>query len=226
MLDVAPERDIMDLIRDLGKVSRETLAKYLVRHSSGLNVLGAPADTLNWRGVEPAAFGQVLDLLSKSHDIVVVDTAGLLHDVTVSALEKSSLILFVVATEFSCVKDSLRAIEALRVLSLPEERIHLIINDVSSVDGVRPHTIEDLLQRKAFSRIPFDKKVRHGSQVGLPAVVSDSSSPGVRRLVELARSVAGVRPQRRGVFSVLGRISSNGQRKPEPAIVAEESETQ
>ena len=226
MLDVAPERDIMDLMRDLGKVSRETLAKYLVRHSSGLNVLGAPADTLNWRGVEPAAFGQVLDLLSKSHDIVVVDTAGLLHEVSVSALEKSSLILFVVATEFSCVKDSLRAIEALRVLSLPEERIHLIINDVSNVDGVRPHTIEDLLQRKAFSRIPFDKKVRHGSQVGLPAVVSDSSSPGVRRLVELARSVAGVRPQRRGVFSVLGRISSNGQRKPEPAIVAEESETQ
>ena len=39
MLDVAPERDIMDLMRDLGKVSRETLAKYLVRHSSGLNVL-------------------------------------------------------------------------------------------------------------------------------------------------------------------------------------------
>jgi pilus assembly protein CpaE len=101
MLDLTPERDLTDLMRDLGKVTRETLPKYLVRHASGLNVLSAPADTLNWRGVEPEAFGRVLELLSKSHDIVVVDTAGLLTEVTVAALEKASLILWVVTTEFS-----------------------------------------------------------------------------------------------------------------------------
>jgi pilus assembly protein CpaE len=226
MLDLTPERDLTDLMRDLGKVTRETLPKYLVRHASGLNVLSGPADTLNWRGVEPEAFGRALELLSKSHDIVVVDTAGLLTEVTVAALEKASLILWVVTTEFSCVKDSLRAIEALRVLSLPEERIHLIINDVSTVDGVRPHTIEDLLQRKAFSRVPFDKKVRYGTQVGLPAVVSDASSPGARRLVDLARAVAGIRPQRRGILSLLGRTPDDAERKqPEPATVAEGSQT-
>jgi len=226
MLDLTPERGLIDLMRDLGKVTRETLPKYLVRHDSGLSVLSAPADTLDWRGVESEAFGRVLELLSKSHDIVVVDTAGLLTEVTVAALEKSSLILWVVTTEFSCVKDSLRAIEALRVLSLPEERIHLIINDISTVDGVRPRTIEDLLQRKAFSRVPFDKKVRYGSQVGLPAVVSDALSPGARQLVDLARAVAGIRPQRRGILSLLGRTPDDGQRKqPAQTAVGEGTKT-
>jgi pilus assembly protein CpaE len=224
MLDLTPERELTDLVRDLGKVTRETLPKYLAQHSSGLNVLVAPADTLNWRSVDPDTFGRVLDLLSKSHDVVVVDTAGLLNEITVAALEKASLILWVVTTEFSSVKDSLRAIDALRVLSLPEERIHLIINDISTVDGVRPHTIEDLLQRKAFSRVPFDKKVRYGSQVGLPAVVSDASSPGARRLVDLARTVAGIGPQRRGLLSRFGRTPGNAERiQPEAETVAEES---
>jgi pilus assembly protein CpaE len=224
MLDLTPERELTDLVRDLGKVTRETLPKYLAQHSSGLNVLVAPADTLNWRSVDPDTFGRVLDLLSKSHDVVVVDTAGLLNEITVAALEKASLILWVVTTEFSSVKDSLRAIDALRVLSLPEERIHLIINDISTVDGVRPHTIEDLLQRKAFSRVPFDKKVRYGSQVGLPAVVSDASSPGARRLVDLARTVAGIGPQRRGLISRFGRTPGNAERiQPEAETVAEES---
>jgi pilus assembly protein CpaE len=222
MLDLTPERDLTDLVRDLGKVTRETLPKYLAPHSSGLNVLVAPADTLNWRSVDPDTFGRVLDLLSKSHDVVVVDTAGLLNEITVAALERASLILWVVTTEFSSVKDSLRAIEALKVLSVPEERIHLIINDISTVDGVRPHTIEDVLQRKAFSRVPFDKKVRYGSQVGLPAVVSDASSPGARRLVDLARTVAGIGPQRRGLLSRFGRTSGDDDRKQREAETVDE----
>ena len=224
MLDLTPERTVADLLRDLGKVTRETLPKYLAQHASGLNVLAAPVDALDWRGVDPEDFRRVIELLSKSHDVVVVDTAGLLNEITVAALEKASLILWVVTTEFSSVRDSLRAIEAFRVLSLPEERIHLIINDISTVDGVRPHTIEDVLQRKAFSRVPFDKKVRYGSQVGLPAVVSDANSPGARRLVELAETVAGIRLRRRGPFSRFGRTSGDEAGKQREAeTVAEES---
>jgi pilus assembly protein CpaE len=224
MLDLTPERTLTDLVRDLGKVTRETLPKYLARHSSGLNVLAAPADTLDWRTVDPEEFRRVIELLSKSHDVVVVDTAGLLNEITVAALEKASLILWIVTTEFSSVRDSLRAIEALGVLSLSEERIHLIINDISTIDGVRPHTIEEVLHRKAFSRVPFDKKVRYGSQVGLPAVISDAGSPGARRLVDLARTVAGIGPRRGGFLARFGRTPGNNDRKEtEVETAAEES---
>jgi pilus assembly protein CpaE len=217
MLDLQPERSLMDLVRDLGKVTRETLPRYLTQHSSGLAVLAGPVETLSWRDVAPDDFRRVLELLSKSHDLVVVDTAGLLNEITVAALEKASLILWVVTTEFSSVKDSLRAFEALGALALPEERIHLVINDISAGNGVRPVTVEEVLQRKAAWRVPFDKKVRYGSQVGQPVVLGNPRAPGARKLVDLAKSVAGIRPQRRGVLPRLGLPSGNGDQKQRQA---------
>jgi len=227
MLDVPPERSLTDLVRDLDKVTRETLPKYLTAHPSGLSVLAGPADTLSWREVEADGFRRALELLSKSHDVVVVDTAGLLNEITLVALERASLILWIVTTEFSSVKDSLRAFEAMRSLALPEERIQLVINDTSTVDGVRPKTIEEVLQRKSVWQVPFDRKVRYGSQVGQPAVVGSPTSPGARKLVDLAKTVAGIRPQRRGVLSRLGLSLGNGVRKERQAEpVGEESVVQ
>lgn len=227
MLDISPEHSLIDLVRDLAKVTRETLPKYLAPHPSGLAVLAAPAQTLAWRGVNPDDFRRVLELLSKSHDVVIVDTAGLLNEITVAALEAASLVLWVVTTEFASVKDSLRAMEALKSLSLPEERIRVMINDIAMIDGIRPWTIEESLQREAFWQIPFDRKVRYGSQVGEPVVVANPKAPGARSLVDLAKTVAGVKPQRRGFLSRFGRLSGKGDRgHPQAEPVAEESRAQ
>lgn len=227
MLDLPPERSLTDLVRDVAKVTRETLPKYLARHSSGLAVLAAPPQTLGWREVSPDDFRRVLELLSKSHDVVVVDTAGLLNEITLAALEAASLILWVVTTEFASVKDSLRALDALKSLSIPEERIRVMINDIAMLDGVRPQTIEEVLQREAFWQIPFDKKVRYGSQVGEPAVIGNPKAPGARSLVDLAKTVAGVKPQRRRILSRFGRSPRKGDRgHPQAEPVVEENKEQ
>lgn len=208
MLDLSPEQSIVNLVHDLDKVTRETFPKYLVQHSNGLAVLPAPAQTLDWRGVSPDDFRRVLELLSKSHDVVVIDTAGLLNEITLAALEAASLILWVVTTEFASVKDSLRAMEALKSVSLPQERIRVMINDIAMMDGVRPQTIEEVLQREAFWRVPFDSKVRYGSQVGEPVVLGNPTAPGARSLTDLAKTVAGVnRRRQRGLLSRFGRLS-------------------
>ena len=227
MLDLTPERTVTHIVRDLDKVTRDTLPKYVTQHSSGLAVLPAPAETLAWREISPDRFRRVIELFSKSYDVVVVDTVGLLNEITLVALEEASLILSVVTTDFSSVKDSLRAMDALRVLPLPEERFRVIINDIAMVDGVRPQTIEEVLQQKAVSQIPFDRKVRHGSQAGQPVVIGDPTSPGARSLVELARKVAGISPERRGLLSWLRRPSDDGKRShPEQDPVAEETKAQ
>ena len=121
-------------------MTRDTLPKYLMQHSSGLNVLAAPSQTMAWRSVKADDFRKIIELLSKSHDIVVIDTVGILNDLTLAALQAASLVLWVVTTEFASVRDSLRALEALRSTSYPEERIRIVTNDLATRDGVRPAT--------------------------------------------------------------------------------------
>ncbi len=204
MLDMQPERSIVDLARDLSKVTRDTLPKYLMQHSSGLNVLAAPSQTMDWRSIKPDDFRKIMELLSKSHDIVVIDTAGILNDLTLAALQAASLVLWVVTTEFASVRDSLRALEALRSASYPEDRVRVITNDLATRDGVRTTTIEEVMGHEVFWKVPFDQKVRRDSQIGEPAVLKHPLTAGARNLTDLARTVVGIKPARRGLFTRLG----------------------
>jgi len=226
MLDLTPERSIVDLTRDLSKVTRETLPKYLTQHGSGLSVLAAPLQTMSWRSVKPEDFRKAIDLISKSHDIVVVDTAGMLNEITVAALESASLVLWVVTTEYASVRDSLRAMEALRSMSYPEERIRVMVNDLATRDGVRARTIEEALGHEVFWQVPFDQRVRQSSQIGEPAVLRYPSAPGARNLADLARTVVGIRPPRQGLLERLGlHLRRPPAEEPEGRTETKENET-
>ena len=204
MLDMEAERSVVDLARDLSKVTRDTLPKYVMQHSSGLNVLAAPSQAMDWRSIKPDDFRKIIELLSKSHDIVVIDTVGILNDLTLATLQAASLVLWVVTTEFASVRDSLRALEALRSTSYPEDRVRIITNDLATRDGVRTTTIEEVLGHEVFWQVPFDQKVRNDSQIGEPAVLKHPSSAGARNLTDLARTVVGIKPARQGLFARLG----------------------
>jgi Flp pilus assembly CpaE family ATPase len=198
-----------------------------VRHASGLNVLAAPAQTMAWRSVKPEDFRKAIEMLSKSHDIVVIDTAGLLNDITLAALESASLVLWVVTTEYASVRDSLRALEALRSISYPEDRIRIMVNDLATRDGVRASTIEEALGHEVFWQVPFDQRVRQGAQIGEPAVLGHPSAPGARNLTDLARTVVGIRPPRQGLFERLGLFRRRAPTKePEGENKTKENETQ
>jgi pilus assembly protein CpaE len=224
MLDLPAERTIVDLAREAPTITRETLPKYLTAHKSGLNVVAGPAQTLAWRGVKPDEFRKAIDLLSKSHDIVVIDTAGTLNDVTLAALEAASLVLWIVTTDFASVRDSLRALEALSTTSYPLERIRILVNDLAMRDGVRPGTIEEALGREIFWRVPFDQRVRQGAQAGEPVVTGHPSAAGARNLKDLARTVVGIKPPREKLLDRMGLFRRRARPRVSRETMAKETE--
>ncbi len=53
MLDLKPDRSIVDLLKDVDAVEQGNVAEYLTQHESGLRVLAAPREPLIWRSVTP-----------------------------------------------------------------------------------------------------------------------------------------------------------------------------
>ncbi|MEO7667284.1 MAG: hypothetical protein ABIU97_09680, partial [Dehalococcoidia bacterium] len=96
--------------------------------------------------------------------------------------------------DFSSINNSLLGLEALQQMSYPESRIRLVLNVNSPDDGVRPAKIEEVLKRKFFWSIPYDKQVRMGAQVGNPAVIASPDSTGAKALLQLAQAVTGSSP--------------------------------
>ncbi len=193
MLDVKPERTLFDMVRDLDMLEREDISRYVVRHElSDLDILAGPT-VLEWRKISPDHIRRVIEFLAKNYDTIVLDTSGMLNELAELAVEIATIVLWVTTTEFASVKDSLEAMRALKLLSYSQERVRIVMNAISPDDGVRPSVVQDALQRDVFWNIPYDKKVRQGTHLGQPIVITAPQSVAARSLVDLATVIAGGR---------------------------------
>jgi pilus assembly protein CpaE len=191
MLDVKPERTLFDLVRDLDKVQADDLPKYLVKHElTGLNVLAGPT-VLEWRQISADQVRRAVEMLARYYDKVVLDTSGILNEVSELALEIGTIVLWVTTTEFASVSDTIQAIKALKTLSYSQERVRFVVNAISPDDGVRPSAVQEALQQEIFWQIPYDKKVRQGTHLGQPIIITSPNSVAAKSLADLATVIAG-----------------------------------
>jgi pilus assembly protein CpaE len=196
MLDAKPDRNLLDLIRDIEKVDLADLNRYLAKHEyTGLDVLAGPP-ILDWRKISPDEVRQVIDLLAKHYDKIVLDTSGTLNEISELAVEMATMVLWVTTTEFASVKDTIEAMRALQLLSYSHERVRVVMNAISSDDGIRPSVVQDALQRDVFWQIPYDKKVRQGTHLGQPIVITTPQSVAARSFTDLATVISGGRVPR------------------------------
>ncbi len=191
MLDLRPDRTIVDFVRDVDSIDRENATEYLTRHASGLWTLPAPRESLLWRSVQADRFRKAIAVLSRRFDIVLVDTAGVLNDLSLAALEEANMVLWITSSDFSSINNSLIGLETMGQLSFPESRIRLMLNVTTSDDGVRPAKIESVLGKQFFWTVPYDRQVRMGGQVGEPAVIGTPECRGSKALIELAQALIG-----------------------------------
>ena len=193
MLDVRPERTLFDMVRDLDMLDRDDIARYVTKHElSELDVLAGPT-VLEWRKLTPDQVRRVVEFLAKNYDTVVLDTSGMLSEMCEMAVEIATIVLWITTTEFASVKDSLEAMRALKLLSYSQERVRIVMNAISPDDGVRPSVVQDALQRDVFWNIPYDKKVRQGTHLGQPIVITAPQSIAAKSLTDLATVIAGGR---------------------------------
>lgn len=193
MLDVKPERTLFDLLRDIDKVEGDDLPRYLVKHEwSGLYVLAAPT-VLEWRQISADQVRRVIELLARHYDKVVLDTCGTLNEISELTVEIATMVLWVTTTEFASVRDTIEAMRALKTLSYSHERIRIVMNGISPDDGVRSSVLQEALQRDVFWQIPYDKKVRQGTHLGQPIIITAPHSVAAKSLSDLATVIAGGR---------------------------------
>ena len=124
--------------------------------SPDLDVLAGPS-ALEWRTIKPDDLRRTLELLARYYDKVVLDTSGTLNEVSEIALDMATIVLWVTTSEFTSVRDSIDALRALDTLSIPRERMRIVLNASSPDDNVRSDTVEQVLQRDVFWQIPYDK---------------------------------------------------------------------
>ena len=222
-LAVTPERTLVDALRVLDDDDGD-LKSCLAYHESGLAIVSAPTDPLEWRDVRPEQVEKMLHRLARYFDFVIVDTSATLGEVSQAALGAASLVLWITTPDYASVRDSLQALQATQRLGLYDDRFRFVLNIASMETNVDPEVIEEAIGARLFWTIPHNRLLRRSGQLGQAIVEASPKSPASRCFTELARVLSGLPPEPRA-NGLIGRLFAGRNGKAQRRETADALET-
>ena len=197
-LNLQSTSSIADLTKTVGDIDQEMIDSVLVTHGSGLKVLVAPSHPEMAYDMTSDAVKEVVRLLAKSYDFIVVDTPTQYDDTTLKLFDIAERIILVANPTIPSVRNIRKILDILDGLKEPAglgEKVLFVLNRVvperERGRGVVPTaSIEAHLKHSVVASIPLDDQaVLTAVNQGVPLVAKmKSRSPG-KELVDLAALV-------------------------------------
>ena len=194
VLGLKAEHSISDLLRS-PRLDSAALQMNLLRHSSGLSVLAQPEDLSNFEAMTPAQAGGVLDLLSSSHDAVVVDAPHAFDEVSLEVLDRSSTIVLLAELSIPSIRAARRALEVFDRLHFTDvpDRVKVVVNRYTGTRGfITLDQLFEALQVRAFQTIQNDyRRVFASANAGRALCLDDPDAQVSKDIIALAAKLVG-----------------------------------
>jgi pilus assembly protein CpaE len=182
---------IVDLAPRAEELDPEIVEEVMLKHAaSGLHVLAAPSRPEYAEKVSSSDFSKVLEYLRQMYSYVVVDTASLLTDVTLAAIDVSDLIVLVTTQDIPSIKNCRLFLDLLQTLGIERDRILFVMNRYDKRINITPDRVAENLKQEVVSVVPFDEQTATKAvNRGVPFVLESKNQPAARGVFSLAESV-------------------------------------
>jgi pilus assembly protein CpaE len=190
MLHMTPQHTMVDAIEAIDRLDADLLRSMLVRHeASGVLVLAAPIEPSFADQVRTEDMLHIINLLRSFAAHVVIDTPAVLNDLIIGILEASDSIVVVGGMDIPTIKNVKVGLQTLRLLDVPSNRLHLVLNRANTKVKVEIQEIERTLQLRAEALVPSDILVPLSVNRGVPAVIEVPRSGVSRAIAQMADSL-------------------------------------
>ncbi len=170
VMQVDPVYTIVDAARELDELDEDLMRSLLTPHPSGCQILAAPLEPSLADEVSTQSVVRSIAMLKRMFDYVVIDTAPFLDEPVLSILERSDDVLLVVDMDLPSVKNAKLALDTLKLIKFPFEKMKLILNRVNSKARLDIGELERSLELDVQAAISSDKLVPRAVNEGEPVV--------------------------------------------------------
>lgn len=175
-LDIEPKETIADLVQDVVTPNIDSVRSYMTVHSSGVHVLCAPKSPEYAELVSAEKILSLLSLLRSYYDYVIIDTAPSFTEITMTAIEASSLIFFVTGLDISILKNSKLSVSLLESLQ-QTDKIRLIVNRAVDMSSITINDVQKIIGYPIWCKIPSDYNTAvNALNRGVPFVIGAPNS--------------------------------------------------
>jgi pilus assembly protein CpaE len=182
---------IIDLAPRAEELDPEIVEEVMLKHgTSGLHILAAPSRPEYAEKVSSSQFAAVLEYLRQMYAYVVVDTASILTDVTLSAIDVSDLVILITTQDIPSIKNCRLFLDLSQTLGIDRERILFTMNRYDKRINITPERVAENLKQEVSSVIPLDEAtVMKAVNRGVPFVLDSKNQPASRGIFSLAENV-------------------------------------
>ncbi|MFO7593367.1 MAG: AAA family ATPase [Pseudomonadota bacterium] len=199
LFDLPPSSGLIDAVMRADSIDAVALEGHMLKHKSGLHLLGNSPEQLVVPGeIEITQLQKLVEVMRSSYDHVVVDLPRNIDSVTGLMLESADVVFLVVQQSVSHVQDAKQMLRYLtRYIGIPEERISIVVNRWEKRAPLTPGDIEKALGMKEMMYIPNDfARVAESANLGIPLLDVAPSSQVSRAVLRLAEILSGKKADR------------------------------
>jgi pilus assembly protein CpaE len=173
----------------------EHVEEYLQEHELGFSVLPAPFTPAEADMIAPKDVYKVMGALKKRFDYIVVDTPAQLSEVVLAAFDHSTQVLCMVTLDLPSIRNMRVFLSTLDKLRINSESIGVVLNKVEEDVGINIEDVQEVLDNRIISILPYSREVSRSINKGKPALVSAANSDIGRKLADgMSQFVHGATP--------------------------------
>jgi pilus assembly protein CpaE len=182
---------IIDLASRVNELDPEIVEGVMIKHAaSGVHILAAPSRPEYAEKVSGDQFSQLIDYLKQLYAYVVIDTTPSLNDITLTAIDKSDVVVLITTQDIPSIKNARLFLDLLQTMRIDRERIVFSMNRYDKRIAITPERVGDNLKQSISAVIPLDEKVVVPAvNRGVPFILDNKTQPSARGILSLAESV-------------------------------------
>ena len=176
-LGVRPRFTVLDAIENLHRLDKDFLKELVAKHKSGLDILAGSEQFDRPGGGDASAVEELLRVLARSYDHVVIDVGNTINACAVAALYAAETVFLVTNPDVPSIRNAQRLVDRVRQLGAGSERVKILLNRLSEQHLViAPKQIETALGYGIHHTFSSDyRTVSTALNSGVPLALSNGS---------------------------------------------------
>ncbi len=144
-----------ELIENTDRMDADFLESFLLRHSSGLELIPAPEGSVSSReALPPGALAVTLDFLRPRYEFLLVDMPPSLNDENLTVIRDCDQLYLITVAEVAAVRNVVRQLEYFDRKDIPRGKVRIVLNRHHKRNVVSDEQIEKVLEQKIFWKVP------------------------------------------------------------------------
>lgn len=197
LLDLVPPRTLADLANiPIPDMDDAAFDLFVSRHRSGITFIAGSDRPERAELVTVPAVQHTVDRLRTMTDYLIVDCAPTFSQQTLAAIDQADVCCVVTSAGLPALKATLDLLTVLDKLSVPRERVLLVLDRVTPA-GLQAEQITRFFGRRPNVTVPYAAAFEDAANDGAPLVAATPDNASALAVRELAAQITVAAPARR-----------------------------